>query len=89
MLGTFTKSSTVNAALKEIVGRRRRQDLLDRLAEGGLETEDHDELRMRAWQREVDLTLPALSHRHAAGGLSSCCPRELRKFGPLSGLRLL
>jgi Arc/MetJ family transcription regulator len=49
ILGTSTKVSTVNAALKEIVDRRRRQDFLNWLTEGGLGFEDHKDLRRQAW----------------------------------------
>lgn len=47
--GTSTKVSTVNAALKEAVDRRRRERLAEWLAGGGLEFEDHRELRDLAW----------------------------------------
>jgi Arc/MetJ family transcription regulator len=49
ILGTKTKVSTVNAALKEIVNRQRRMNLVNWLADGGLEFEDHKELRRLAW----------------------------------------
>lgn len=49
ILGTSTKVSTVNAALKEIVDRQRRQNFLNWLTEGGLEFEDHKDLRRQAW----------------------------------------
>lgn len=49
IFGTKTKVSTVNAALKEAVDRRRREHLIEWLANGGLEFEDHRELRELAW----------------------------------------
>ncbi|MQM27809.1 type II toxin-antitoxin system VapB family antitoxin [Glycomyces albidus] len=51
ILGTTTKVSTVNAALKELVSRKKRQELLDWLAEGNLSDFADDELRERAWRR--------------------------------------
>ncbi|WP_100446932.1 type II toxin-antitoxin system VapB family antitoxin [Glycomyces xiaoerkulensis] len=47
--GTNTKVGTVNAALKDAVDRRRRERLMEWLADGGMEFEDHRELRDRAW----------------------------------------
>ena len=49
ILGTKTKVSTVNGALKELVAQHRRREFFDWLANGGLEFDDHEELRRSAW----------------------------------------
>ncbi|GAB4002191.1 hypothetical protein GCM10029992_39730 [Glycomyces albus] len=51
IFGTTTKVGTVHAALKDAVDRQRRLNLLNWLADGGLEWTDSDELRERAWRR--------------------------------------
>ncbi|GAA1664434.1 hypothetical protein GCM10009830_07470 [Glycomyces endophyticus] len=50
IFGTTTKVATVNAALKEAVDRRGRQDFLDWLEQGGLPDLGDEEIRASAWQ---------------------------------------
>lgn len=49
ILGTKTKVATVNAALKDVVDRRKRMQFLDWLARGGLPDLEDEELRRQVW----------------------------------------
>ncbi|GAB3644567.1 type II toxin-antitoxin system VapB family antitoxin [Glycomyces tarimensis] len=50
ILGTTTKVSTVNTALKEIVSAHRRREFLDWLAGGGLPDLGDEQLTEQAWR---------------------------------------
>lgn len=50
IFGTRTKVATVNAALKEAVDRRKRRELFDWIADGGLPDFGDEELTELAWQ---------------------------------------
>ncbi|MEU6859528.1 type II toxin-antitoxin system VapB family antitoxin [Glycomyces sp. NPDC046736] len=50
IFGTKTKVATVNAALKDAVDRRKRRELFDWIAGGGLPDFGDEELMERAWQ---------------------------------------
>ena len=50
IFGTTTKVATVNAALKDAVDRRGRQEFLKWLAEGNLPDLADEEIREQAWR---------------------------------------